>query len=435
MTKPRLCSLISWVSINFIDTKQKPKKSSTYAQISDFDKIQIRQFINNWFESDAYKAELCWIEISSNDENKRILELASTPLLLTLICISFESLLSFPSNKAEIYKDALDVLLKRWDSSRNIKRSEIYKELSLRKKETLLSQIAFKTFSKNDYFFRRITIEKHIQDFILNLNNINVNEIEFDSQRILMAVEAQHGLIVERAKDIFSFSHLTLQEYFTAKYFIDNLMRENVANVMNENILNPRWKEVFLIAACMLNEADEFLLKMQNEILKKFSEVNFNYFMETIFCVIRTDTFFPIEIKKCLALYYVLDLDQVRESAIRDNLQLTKIRTNILALTNAISKSYSKKESYSPVISLWEHISDDNMIKFANDLNKAINFNSTIIVERGKSLKLNKSLVELLNNYIQSNKTLVDCLNSDCYLSNETKLLIHSRLLNEKYIS
>ena len=34
--------------------------------------------------------------------------------------------------------------------------------------------------------------------------------------------ESHHGLLVERATDIYSFSHLTFHEYFTAKYISDH---------------------------------------------------------------------------------------------------------------------------------------------------------------------------------------------------------------------
>ena len=43
-----------------------------------------------------------------------------------------------------------------------------------------------------------------------------------DSEVVLKALEAQHGLLVERARGIYSFSHLTFQEYFTAREVVNN---------------------------------------------------------------------------------------------------------------------------------------------------------------------------------------------------------------------
>jgi hypothetical protein len=40
------------------------------------------------------------------------------------------------------------VLLKKWDAKRNIERDQVYKKLSLKRKEDLLSQLAFATFER-----------------------------------------------------------------------------------------------------------------------------------------------------------------------------------------------------------------------------------------------------------------------------------------------
>jgi predicted NACHT family NTPase len=98
-------------------------------------------------------------------------ELASNPLLLTLLCLVFEGRASFPANRSELYKEGLDVLLKKWDANRDIKREEIYKQLSLQRKEDLLSQVAYKAFEKNDYFFKQGFVEEQIREYIRNLPN------------------------------------------------------------------------------------------------------------------------------------------------------------------------------------------------------------------------------------------------------------------------
>jgi predicted NACHT family NTPase len=61
----------------------------------------------------------------------------------------------------------LDVLLKKWDAKRNIERDQVYKKLSLQRKEDLLSQIAFTTFEEGNYFFKQKEVEKHIVNYIV----------------------------------------------------------------------------------------------------------------------------------------------------------------------------------------------------------------------------------------------------------------------------
>ena len=232
-------------------------------EIADFTSEQIAAFVNNWFGKDSIKAQLCWQKIK---HDKAIRELASTPLLLTMLCLAFDETMDFPPNRAELYKDAIDALLRKWDSSRSIKRDEIYRDLSNMRKETMFSRIAARTFQASQYFIRQSILEGYIANFIENLSESDPKNLEVDSEAILKAIEAQHGLFVERAKDIYSFSHLTFQEYFTARYIIDNAKRGSLEALVVDHLADERWREVFLITAGMLDEADDFLLSINKRI-------------------------------------------------------------------------------------------------------------------------------------------------------------------------
>ena len=75
-------------------------------------------------------------------------DLAKNPLLLTLLCISFEEAQTFPDRRSEIYHEALDVLLRRWYKSRGIVRDPRYQKLSLDRKHQMFARIAAATFAK-----------------------------------------------------------------------------------------------------------------------------------------------------------------------------------------------------------------------------------------------------------------------------------------------
>ncbi|NMF62439.1 NACHT domain-containing protein [Brasilonema octagenarum] len=215
-----------------IASKEYTFERFTEVEVADFDEEQIATFAQNWFRlSDPVKGKSF---IQKLKENKPIQELATNPLLLTLLCLVFGEAGNFPVNRSELYKEGLDVLLKKWDAKRNIERDQVYKNLSLHRKEDLLSQIALTTFEQKDYFFKQKTVEAYIADFIRNLRDARTEpkELELDSEAVLKSIEGQHGLLVERAKGIYSFSHLTFQEYFTA--------REIVANSAGNSIIQSR---------------------------------------------------------------------------------------------------------------------------------------------------------------------------------------------------
>ncbi len=240
----------------------------TEVEVADFDPEQIAEFATKWFaaRNDPKKAKTL---IQRLNDNQPIQELATNPLLLTLLCLIFGEAADFPANRAEPYKEGLDILLKKWDGKRNTERDQVYKKLSLKRKEDLLSQLAFTTFERGDYFFKQATVESHIIQYIRNLLGANDDDeaLQLDGEAVLKSIEAQHGLLVERARNIYSFSHLTFQEYFTARHMIGptlglELVLENLAT----HIAKKRYREIFLLTTEMLAQADMLLLKMKRQI-------------------------------------------------------------------------------------------------------------------------------------------------------------------------
>jgi hypothetical protein len=82
------------------------------------------------------------------------------------------------------------------------------------------------------------------------------------SNSLLKAVGAHHGIFVERARHIYSFAHLTFQEYFTARYVVDNAARGTLELLVRSHLTNARWREVFLLVASRLDDADTLFYSM-----------------------------------------------------------------------------------------------------------------------------------------------------------------------------
>jgi len=209
----------------------------TEVEVADFDDDQIADVSGKWFrcKQDEVKAERFLEKLKANPP---IRELASSPLLLTLLCLVFEDSGDFPANRAELYQNGVDVLLKKWDSKRNIERDQVYKKLSLKRKEDMLSQIAYCTFKSGNYFFKQKDVERQIREFIENLPGASTDEetLNLDSEAVLKSIEAQHGLFVERARSIYSFSHLTFHEYFAAR----EIKEKSYINVLSEHLFRGR---------------------------------------------------------------------------------------------------------------------------------------------------------------------------------------------------
>jgi predicted NACHT family NTPase len=250
-----------------IAAKEYTFEKFTEVEVSDFNDQQISTFTQQWFHSknDPVKAANL---ITKLNQEPGIRELASSPILLTLLCLVFENSGSFPSNRSELYKEGLDILLKKWDAARNIQRDWVYQSLSLKRKEDLLSQIALDTFEKGNYFFKQKEVERYITQYIRNLPNVSMEEeaLQLDGEAVLKSIEAQHGLFVERARGIYSFSHLTFHEYFAARKIANSANSTNLILNLAIYVTEKRWREVFLLTFGMLENSDFLVEAMKNQI-------------------------------------------------------------------------------------------------------------------------------------------------------------------------
>jgi predicted NACHT family NTPase len=447
-----------------IAAKEYTFGSFTEVEVADFNDEQIQAFAGNWFRAkgDPDRAELFWQKLR---ESQRIKELATSPLLLTLLCLMFEDTTSFPANRAELYKEGLDVLLKKWDGKRKIERDMVYKNLSLKRKEDLLSQIALTTFADKAYFFKQRQLEDYISDFIRNLPDAKTDAeaLHLDSEAVLKSIEAHHGLLIERAKGIYSFSHLTFHEYFAAREIVES-RDPTVLQRLATHITEPRWREVFFLTAGMMRNADDLMRAMKQEIdglmandekLQEFLswvkeksdsvEASYKPTVVRVFYFVRDFTRIldrDFDVNRDFALALNQDLaNDLRHNLTRDfalDHNLARILTRDLALVrvlNATLKFALNPEFECKLLELRNHLSNtsdhfeqwwsENGQTWRNELQAMMIEHRNI----GHDWKFNDKQKELLNQYHNANKLLVDCLNSDCYVSREVRAEIEETLL------
>jgi predicted NACHT family NTPase len=235
-----------------------------YVEVADFNEQQVRSFASHWFvavcadtrEGNPRAQE--FLEQLFREENKAIQELVITPILLSLACAVFYSTKKFYSKRSRLYEEGIDLLLSRCDFWRRIENENknIYRHLPLKDKLCLLSYIAERKFEKEQYvLFDQEELEEYIGEF---LEVLDVNRCE--SLDVIRSIEHQHGFLIERSHKIWSFSHLTFQEYFVAKYF----MSRDKLNIFAEHVFKNHWLSVFIIGIEMAEDlAIELLTKMK----------------------------------------------------------------------------------------------------------------------------------------------------------------------------
>ncbi|MEM7555194.1 MAG: NACHT domain-containing NTPase [Cyanobacteria bacterium P01_A01_bin.84] len=255
-------------------------KGFNEVEICDFNQAQIAKFVERWFlkvanqipEEGIKKASqfMGQLELPGNEQIK---ELAKTPILLNLTCLVFQSAGNLLIQRSELYKQGLELLLIRWDEARGIKRDEVYRNLSLLHKLKLLSSIASITFTQKEYFFSASKIKRLIANYLRDFPQAptDMDLLQLESEAVLKSIEAQHGLLVERARGIYSFSHLTFQEYLTAREIITQSNHQDTLQKLISYTNEKRWREVFLLASQMLQPADDLPIGMQGNIHRLLS--------------------------------------------------------------------------------------------------------------------------------------------------------------------
>jgi predicted NACHT family NTPase len=457
-----------------IAAKEYTFEKFTEVEVADFDDHQISNFANNWFKEKAVKPETF---IKRLQENNRIKQLAASPLLLTLLCLAFEESGDFPANRSELYKEGLDALLRKWDAKRGIQRDQIYKKLSVQRKEDLLSKIGLTTFEGSEYFFKQKAAEQYITEYIRNLPDANTDEeaLQLDSEQVLRSIEHHHGLVVARAKKIYSFSHLTFHEYFTAREFVvvRQSSEEALQNLVS-HITEKRWHEVFLLTVGMSPSADRLLLLLKEKI--DFIVGDDQRLQEFLLWVKEKSLSVKLSYKPAAvrAFYLSLSLDLSRSLSL--SLSLSLSRSLDLSRTLDLSRSLSLSRSFSLDLSLDLDLSRSlsRSLEFEFDFDFDFDFDldfdpelknllqklreqlpSTQDMQKyqkwwlangkawreelrevmikyrniGHDWQFSNEQKELLQQYYDANKLLADCLNSDCYVSREVRQQIEDTLL------
>ncbi|WP_392476292.1 NACHT domain-containing protein [Nostoc sp. C110] len=443
-------------------------------EVADFEPNQVDKFADQWFatlepnreekliRSESFKRELRLAE------NKQTAELAITPILLSLACWVFQDSGKFPAKRTDLYQRGIDLLLQEWDATKGIHRElqdSIYRDLSLEQRKDLLGYIATEKFNQEQYaLFEKRELEK----FILMHLNISMDE----TSEVLRAIEVQHGLLIERTSRIYSFSHLTFQEYFTAW----QIVKSNPASldILSSHITEKRWQEVFLLTFEMLQNADDMIRAMKQQIdnllagdeklehflqwaEEKAQSINTSYLITAIrafFISLTLDLNFAFVCNLIPDL--ALDLSLVRvlcDGNLNDNLLNLDLASRIdfdfgddiaLALDYIVDSNHHADIALNHILDLTQDLKlqyqleelRDHFADLSGKNYENINKNQpwqanlkawkerlrNVMIEHrniGHDWQFTDEQKVKLQQYYDANKLLVNCINSDCYVSPE----------------
>ena len=229
---------------------------ATVLQVRAFTEDQVAAFVRGWYlaverhstdKSDEADARLR-AESLANDLLERLRaavglsDLTVNPLLLTMIANVHRYRGALPGSRIDLYAEICQVMLWRRQESKRLRM-----ELSGDKKEILLRGLAFG-------MMRRRVRDLPYADVIAELTPAVRRIARGANAEDFIADVSCNGLLVERESGLYSFTHLTFQEYLAAAHIRDKGVADTLVNAVDD----VWWRETTLLYAAR-SDADPII--------------------------------------------------------------------------------------------------------------------------------------------------------------------------------
>lgn len=258
-----------------------PLSRATLLEVQSFTAAQVRQFIEGWYlvteimsfggKDDVgvrLRAKQEAEDLQQRLHSRPVLmELSVNPLLLTMIAMVHRYRGQLPGRRVELYAEICDVLLGHWRNAKGIP-----EKLSAAQKRVALQPLAAQMMIGS---LREIEITTAIRTISKPLRTIGITS---DLKNFLQDIEVNSGLFSEREIGIWSFAHLTFQEYLASVYLKE---RRNIDNQWwYTKVADSWWHETLrlyaaqtdatlIVKACLLHKQNVTTLTLAADCLEE----------------------------------------------------------------------------------------------------------------------------------------------------------------------
>jgi len=207
--------------------------------LAPFDEGQVSRFLARWYR--AVGPVMAWDPATAQDRGQRLeqaleerahlADLASRPLLLTLMATLHTSWGQLPEDRADLYEETVKLLLSRWQRAREIKRADggtetepgIARVLAVGEESIrmALHRLAFRVHQEQAAGVERQRVPADIDGGAVLAAFAPLLPADFNPQVLLDYLETRAGLLLGRTPGTYAFPHRSFQEYLAACHLAD----------------------------------------------------------------------------------------------------------------------------------------------------------------------------------------------------------------------
>lgn len=231
--------------------QSNPLPNTLQLAVKPFTIEQIRQFVNNWYLANEHQkqgrsddgvrreAKLNAADLLQRlNQTPALLEMGVNPLLLTMIATIHHYRGRLPDQRVALYNEICDVFLGKRQQARGIEY-----ELTPSQKRRVLQTLAYEMMRRN----LRTISQADAADIIDPA--LQLVHPQTPSSSFLQMIANSSGLLTEHAAGVYSFAHLTFQEYLTAVHIKDQRLEQ----VLLDHVEESWWHETIRLYSAQAN--------------------------------------------------------------------------------------------------------------------------------------------------------------------------------------
>jgi len=233
--------------------------------LAPFDDQQVERFVERWYR--AVRSVMGWDEKTAEQRSERLArgiqqrpylaDLASRPLLLTLMATLDSSWGKLPEDRADLYEESVKLLLSRWQRGREVRNEQggldwepsITRALGVGEEliRSALEKLAYLTHVRQSAEQERDGDSADIPRAEVLQAFCDVLPEDVNAELVLRYLETRSGLLMGRRENVYAFPHRSFQEYLAACHLaaVEQDLSLKLRALVYEDL--DWWREVFLL--------------------------------------------------------------------------------------------------------------------------------------------------------------------------------------------